>query len=394
LFIGGALTLQEVGTAIMGNAATGIHFPSKYMLNMTGVEYCIRRQIPMQDLHGWDGRKAVGFEWRTCRADLIEKLVMLDLLSHIEINRPEFVSIRNQLISMTQSILTGAFTARFRSELRRRIASEPTLTATFAKPSAMALLADYASIAAALQSQARRIALIRAAIKAECGENSPNGISPFEIDEGPRSIDGLIDAIDNKTMLTLALAGPNAVRFAAEMALVFARRIGLAGHLSLLLMELIQIAEKSYFQSLTSHDRVARAHPEEVQSLLAEPEYRERLIRIATQRGESMILDISFDGLTGLCPGSGVLGIAVRTKGLIGQAWLGMGRMSRADSLKTTNLECLLKSAARDDQFAELSLAYYAAFEEACARENIGFTSSVILDGKTNETVTTMRIAI
>jgi hypothetical protein len=42
----------------------------------------------------------------------------------------------------------------------------------------------------------------------------------------------------------------DAIQPASEIVLAYARRMGLAGQLALLLMEFIQIAEKSYFRSL------------------------------------------------------------------------------------------------------------------------------------------------
>ncbi len=385
---------NRIPLVAVGTRSDSFDIQAKYFLNQNGINYCLYNHIPLRDLHGWDGERGTGFAWRSCRADSLKHLVVRNMLSHIELDRSEFISARAPLIGMTRLFLAGALIARFRPELKRLLVSNPHAARLLAAPSALAIFASRDSIASAIGSQVVRISSLRDAVATECIRSATGGACFDDAEEGLGWIAELIDAIDKETLLLLTLLGPAGIDRAAETVLTYAKRVGLAGQLSLLLMELIQVAEKSYYQSLAQHDRSARAHPEEIQHLLSEPEFRERLIKIAAQRGESMVLRISFAGLPGARSGSGHLDIAVRTKGLIGYGPQGQDAFGHRKSVKRTDLECLLKSVARDDQYAELSLAYYAGFEKACAQEGMAFSSSVVLDEMKNETVTTMSIAL
>ncbi len=377
-----------------GGTFDSIDLPAKYFLNQNGIDYCLYNRIPLRDLHGWDGERGTGFEWRRCRTDSLKHLVARTMLSHIELDRTEFISVRAPLISLTQLVLAGALIARFRPELKRRLVSDPHAAELLAISSAKAIFSSRDAIAAAIKVHADRVSSLRVAVETECFHAARRNACFEDEEDGLRWIEALIDAIGTETLLVLSFLGPEGLDLAAQSILAYAKRIGLAGQLSLLLTELIQVAEKSYLQSLAQHDRSARSHPEEIQRFLAEPDFREKLIKVAVQRGESMVLRISFAGLPGERSGSSRLEIAVRTRGLIGYDPQQQNLFNRRKTIKQTNLESLLKSAARDDEYAELSLAYYAGFEQACTKEGMAFSSSVILDEMKKETVTTMAIAL
>jgi hypothetical protein len=317
--------------------ADRIDLPAKYFLNQKGVDYCVRSRVPLRDLRGSDGEKSLGFDWPRCRAASLERMVVGNMLSRIELDRSEFISVRSR------SEVIGELRARLRENCRGMAA----------KPGRF-----------------------------------------DDAEEGSRLCGRLLDAAEGDSMLILSLSPPGSVGHAAETVLVYAGRMGLAEQLAFLLVEFVQIAEKSYFRSMAEHDRYARVHPEELQRLLADPEFRSRLIDAGSRRGDVMALHVSFEGPRGARGAPGDITIALRTKGVIGREQRAETGGKRGKSVRTTDLESLLKSAARDDSYADLSLAYYAGFEQACADEGIAFSSSVVLDEMKNETIATMRIAV
>jgi len=107
-----------------------------------------------------------------------------------------------------------------------------------------------------------------------------------------------------------------------------------------------------------------------------------------------MVLRVSFEDSADGRSEPGRMEIAVRTKGLIGRDGFAIQGARRDKSVRTTDLESLLKSAARDDEIADSSLAFYTNFEKACAKEGIAFVTRVLLDAMKNETTATMRIAV
>jgi len=364
-----------------------IDLPAKFFLNQKGVDCCVRSRVPLRDLRGFDGEKSLGFDWPHCRAESLERMVVGNMLSCIELDRSEFISVRSPLIAMTRSVLHGAVIARFRVELKRCLVSQPRTAKILRDPSIAMLFSNSAALATALNSRSAVIGDLRAELRQYC---EGRAYQPGRFDdsaEANRHCARLLDAADGDSMLILSLAPPGSVGPAAETVLAYAGKMGLAEQLALLLVEFVQIAEKSYFRSMAEHDRYARSHPEDLQRLLAEPEFRSRLIDAGSRMGDVMTLRISFEG-------SADIAIALRTKGLIDRINRPDSGTKRGKSVRTTDLESLLKSAARDDSYADLSLAYYAGFEQACAGEGMVFSSSVVLDEMKNETTATMRIAI
>jgi hypothetical protein len=375
-----------------------IDLPAMYLLNRAGMDYCVGKQVPLRDLRDFDGERGVGFEWQRCSADSLERLVRGRMLSSIEMRRPDFISARPSIIMMTRLILEGLLRSRFNYQLKRDLVSRPDIAAMLARPPIAAIFASRSSIDEGLRSGGGRLSTLVGDIGAECSSRAARGEWFEEPEEGLERCARLIEAIVPETRLLASLAGEVAVRTVAETVMAYAGRMELAGQLSLFLMEFIQVAEKAYLLSMAEYDRYVRSHPEELPRLFAEPSFRERLFDIAARRGESMALRVSFPSVPGDRGVPRCLEIAVRTKGLVGcgdwalEADKGPGR--REKSVRRMDLATLLRNVARDDEYAELSLAYHASLESACTARGMAFSSSVALDGMKNETVATMRVDV
>jgi hypothetical protein len=384
----------EVFMQYASPGADQIDLPAKFFLNQKGVDYCVRSRIPLRDLRAFDGEKSLGFDWPRCHAESLERMVVGNMLLRIELDRSEFISVRSPLIAMTRSVLYGAVIGRFRVDLKRRLVSQPRTAKILVNPSISMLFSSPAALASALRSRSAEIGDLRAQLRQDCEGRASQPGRFDDVVEAKRLCARLLDAADGDSMLILSLAPSGSIGPAAETVLAYAGKMGLAEQLALLLVEFIQIAEKSYLRSMAEHDRYARSHPEDLPRLLAEPEFRARLIDAGSRMGDVMTLRISFGGSRHDQGAPADIAIALRTKGLIDRVNRPDSETKRGKSVRTTDLESLLKSAARDDSYADLSLAYYAGFEQACAGEGMVFSSSVVLDEMKNESTATMRIAI
>jgi hypothetical protein len=294
---------------------------------------------------------------------------------------------------MMQSILHGSVIARFREELRRRVAALPLPARLLERPETARALADKDSLAEAVRSRAPAIASARRAALVECSRRASLDGSADRAERlrlGAR----LLGEVEGDTLFLMSLSAAESIGAVGNAVNAYAGRMELAEQLALLLVEFVQVAEKSYIRSMADHDRYARSHPEELQRLLADPAFRARLVEAGTRRGDAMTLRLAFEDSGDGRSAPGRMEISMRTKGLIGRERLAAKGPKRDKSVRMTDLESLLKSAARDDEFAELSLAYYTNFEEACEKAGMAFASSVALDAMKNETTATMRIAV
>lgn len=370
-----------------------IGLPARYFLSDRGVGYFTNRRVPMNELRNPDGSRCFGFSWAHCDADALEEMVAGALLERIELDRPEFITVRSSLISLTRSILHGALVARFRSDFRRRLVGVPAIAHALTTPTAMTLFSSPALLAEVLDRRRREVGAVRAALAERCAAAvaSPGA---EDTEEARSACTRLLSAIRGEDVLMMALADEPPFGEAVAAILAYAGRIGVAGQLALLLIEYVQLAEKSYFRSMAEKDRYTRCHPDETQRLLADPEFRQRLIDAGERRGDMMGMRISFGGIAPLGGADECISISFRTKGLMCNEALAEAALRRGDATVKTDLATLLRSAVQDDGYTDTSLAYYAGFRQACAGEGMSFVSDVLLDGMKKETVATMRIAV
>jgi hypothetical protein len=369
-----------------------IDLEAKYFLNADGLDYCLKNRIPVRDLLGRDMGRSSGFEWRSCRVETLSRLVSGGFLSAVEATRPEFVTVRESLVKLAGVVLTGLLLSRFRADLWRRVSSDSSIA------SLAHLLRDGGpsgrKAAAVRLGSGARLDELRSAIGAECaGAVATSGSVDEDGEPGARCA-RLIAAIDEELLRMLALAGAAPVGAVAQIVLAYAGRMGVAEYLSLILVEIIQLAEKSYLHNLAERDRYVRTHPQELQRLLATPSFRERLMEIAAIRGESMLLRVD---LSPPLPGAGSLrrmDISTRTRGLIGYGSRYDVLNGKAKAVRTMDLAALLSFAAGNDAGAKLGLVYYSNLAEACAKVGMLFSSSVVLDERKDETVASMSVTV
>ncbi|MCK7488852.1 MAG: hypothetical protein MZU79_00325 [Anaerotruncus sp.] len=257
-----------------------------------------------------------GFDWKVCKLDLLRKLVVHGLITTIEISRPEFVSARHALLDLTRTILSGILLKRSRPELKqglRRTRGGPDrLGPRLHRPAG-----DRAAMASALRRRAVWAANLRTSIEEECAARTrslPGGdLRRGHPDPGlqPPGRGGR-----DETALLLALGGADLVGTAADVVYSYARRLEIAReHLCLMLMEFIQLAEKSFLTNLAERELFVRSHPEELERMLAEEAFRDRLRERAVQRNELMLLRMDFTGTVMDPSDPAVTRITVRNRG-------------------------------------------------------------------------------
>jgi len=380
----------------MNAADAGIDVEARYFLTKAGERYCAQSRIPVKDLTTYDGERASGFEWRRCKVELLKKLVIYGLLTSIEITRFEFVSKRAPLIGLTRAMLTGILLKRFRAQLKLRLREHPAAAAVIANPSVALTAADRGALAAALAERSSWITALRASIEAECLSAFAAAPlqGPEEEAERSRGMTDLIEAIDDETWLLMALTGPDLVGPVSAMVQSYSTRLGIAETLTLMLMEFVQYAERSHLLNMAERDRYVRAHPEELDRMLGEPEFRDKLLERAVERGELIFIGISFTG-TILNPSAPTtVEIRVRNRGLIGYASRTEMINRRVKMVKESSLDQILQEQERNDPGAGLGLFYLSNLEEACAQEGIAFRTSIQRDEFRDETISLMSVTI
>ncbi|HSV56998.1 MAG TPA: STAS domain-containing protein [Magnetospirillaceae bacterium] len=364
----------------------------KYILNEAGQRYCAQLRIPVRDLRTFAGERAIGFDWKVCRLDLLKKLVVHGLITTIEISKPEFVSARHALLDLTRTILCGILYKRFRPELKRRLRLTPEAARIAEDPEFIGLIGDRAAMASALRRRAVWTATLRTSIEEECAARTRAGIPEAICDEETLArVSSLMDEMDDETALLLALGGADLVGAASDVVYSYARRVEIAEHLCLMLMEFIQLAEKSFLINLAERELFVRNHPEELERMLAEEAFRDRLRERAVQRGELMLLRMDFSGTVMDPADPAVIRIMVRNRGLIGYGSRleNLGRRPR--TVKENTMDQILSA---DEEGGGLGLIYHTLLRAKCAAEGMDFSTSVVRNEKEDETIAVMSLTL
>jgi len=225
-------------------------------------------------------------------------------------------------------------------------------------------------------------------IAARTRSGSPEGTCD---EETLARVSSLLDEVDDETALLLALGGADLVGAASDVVYSYARRIEIAEHLCLMLMEFIQLAEKSFLTNLAERELFVRSHPEELERMLAEEAFRDRLRERAVQRNELMLLRMDFTGTVMDPSDPAVTRITVRNRGLIGYASRLETLGRRARTVKENTLDQILKA---DEEGGGLGLIYHTLLQEKCAAEGMGFSTSVIRNEKEDETIATLSLTL
>ena len=369
-----------------------LDLPGKYVLNEAGQRYCAQLRIPVRDLRVFSGEKTVGFDWKVCKLDLLKKLVVHGLITTIEIAKPEFVSTRHALLELTRTILTGILLKRFRPELKRRLRQTPEAARIAEDPGFLSLVGNRVAMASALRRRAVWAATLRNSIEEECAARTRSAsLEGTCDDETLARVSDLLDEVDDESALLLALGGADLVGAASDVVFSYARRIEIAEHLCLMLMEFIQLAEKSFLTNLAQRELFVRSHPEELEHMLAEEAFRDRLRERAVQRNELMLLRMDFTGTVMDPSDPAVTRITVRNRGLIGYASRLENLGRRARTVKENTLDQILKA---EEAAGGLGLIYHTLLQEKCAAEGMGFSTSVVRNEKEDETIATLSLTM
>jgi hypothetical protein len=348
-------------------------------------------RIPVRDLLSHDMGRSSGFEWPSCPVVTLSGLIANGFLSAVEAERLEFASERKNLIRLAGVVLTGLIISRFKSDLRKKISTEPSVIDLAERRRGTAR--QHGKVEAKPEHGAR-LDRIRASIESRCSGAAASLCLDDEGGDLGERCSALVRAIGEEILRLVDLADPRVAEAIAVTVLTYAGRLGVAESLSLMLVEFIQLAEKSYFYNLAERDRYVRNHPEELRRLLATWSFRERLMEIAASRGESMLLKIDFVALPSEQGGRERIDISTRTRGLIGYNSRNDVVNSKSKTVRTMDLASLLALAAGNDDTANLGIAYHANLVEACANEGMLFSSSVVLDEYRDETVATMSLTL
>lgn len=380
-----------------------IALEGKYLLTEEGVRYCSRNRIPLRDLPTHAGKIGTGFVWKQFNAPFVQKLIANRLLGSIDIDRPELLSKRPEIIDTTKLLVYGILYKKFRPTLqsillatesiRHLVQKSPNRSPgaiRFPEENVQNFVEESGSGLEALKQRVLAAPLARI--------DSDKSLSDEDKVERRRIARKYLDTIDNHTWYLFHLIDRTSSREVLiakidDVLLRFVDKARIADYLAFMLMELIQIAEGVHLETVASRHSRVRPSPGAAARLAADPQIKTKLSRTAEARGDLINLHFKFDTNPTSVHKRQRLSISVTTSGLV--AWRSQEELQ--EKKKTDVREIPLSVFYRqtgDDPEANLGLFYLSYLEEACVEQNARFDANIYRDERRDETITTILLDI
>ncbi len=383
-------TTLKLEKSTSGTLSDSMVLSGKYLLTHIGQRYCTSRRIPLRDLRLHSGVSGTGFAWNNFRPVFTQQLVSHSLLSDVDLERLEFMSKRSELIKATTHISRGFLQWRFKLEMKNFVENTSVIKSLYSSPAAKRISTD--KIAAFLKSRKQEILLLQqhlfSTVSALMDKKKP--CADKLRTERKQSLGVFLASLSGESwfFLTLIFRSRSSDFFMSMLAdylLLSIERLEISDYISLLLVEFVQHAERAHLVNLGERDQYVRTHPEELNRLLADPRFRERLIQRAERKSELVNVHYGFSAPEQT--GNELFSISVRNKGLIGYKSRAEVVNKRSKQLVNTPLKQFLKESQFGAGTDSMAALYVTSLENACSSANICFDSHVCRDERKDETV-------
>ena len=374
-----------------------VDLPGKYLLTESGIQYCARRQIPLRELRTRQGNRGSGIVWRRYDPENVKRFVAYELLDEIEIERTEFLTRRSAIMAVTRQTVIGMLEKRFRPELKQRIreSSAFELIKDRVAETSPVHMQDY------LKTNERSIRVLRHSLLLEpVTEIRKDG--DMREDERAERVDlirKIIGAIDGETWFLLSVL-PDArdrqrlMRSIQELVLMYTNRFRIADYIALMLMELLEYAERTQILNFAERDQYIRTHPHELASRLARPEFREKLFQRAAASNSLLSLNYRFSGNPYNPQRGPQMQVTVTNKGLVGYESRRQIITKRDRNVRRVPLAHFYQTENPTQLDTTLGTYYLSYVEQACSEVGLRFGADMQRDERREETSTQMRLAI
>lgn len=374
-----------------------IDLPGKYLLTDSGVKYFVRRQIPLRDLRTRNGSKGSGIVWRRYEPENIKRFIAYELLAEIEIERIEFLTRRGDIMSLTNQTVSGILEKRFRPELKQ-IIRESDVFSPIRDGIAMVSPEKMQNY---VKKNERAIRVLQKSLLLEPIEKIENEteMPREEREERIEVIKKIVASIDIETWFLLSIipdkrGREQLMRSIEDLLLVYTARFRITDYVSLMLMELLQYAERTQILNFAERDQYIRTHPDKLASRLADPSFREKLFQRAAASHSLLSLNYQFSGNPYNPTRGPEMQITVVNKGLVGYESRRHVLSKRTRNVRNIPLSRFYQTETPSQLDTTLGIHYLSYVEQACDSVGVGFDAEIERDEDKEETRTRVNISL
>lgn len=381
---------------------TPLRLPASYLLTPLGVTYCNQRSIPLRDIVTEDLRKGSGFTWKQVNLDFVQKLVTYGLIDEIELRRSEFTVKREELLRLIREICYGMLRRRYRSAVKSSLATVTPVQSLLEHPSISMDSRGVRKIApglikGTLDTYREQIAELRESIFRRAADILED--DTLFLEEKERFLRRILEAIDEETWFILFVVDYRSGNIEATESLLettrrFLRRTTIAEYGALMLSELITIGEYAFLKNLAERDAYMRTHPEQLESRLADPEFRSKLAARAQLAGEPMTLSYRFEVHPYAPEHESAVHVRIKNRGLLGYRSRKDVVGKRGRTLRRESLSQLIEQDAAGDLAGSMLGFYLDALTEAAEGEGAVVSTEVTRDERADQTLTQLTLRL
>lgn len=373
-----------------------ISLPAKFILTDEGLSYFSGRNIPVRDLVTYAGRRKSGFFWPSFKAALAQKLVVNRLLGQIDIERPEFLTKREEVIDITKLLVYGILYKKFKPTLNEILFNSEIIEQIKKNSGKKNITPDFKFnpeiVAAFMEKNGETIRTLKELLLLDPYAliDADRDMNDREKADRKRIMQRFVEQVDDNMWFLLHFVSKSKGRFEIiekvnSMLISYVRKTKIADYIGFMLMELIQNAEKAHFERLAKAKKLMGPE-DKIDTLLKNRQQREKLYELAAKVGQLINLNYSFEGDV-VSVGSRLrLQINLTNKGVI----IEKARKDLSKKIKTETRESSLASFYQDNDpeklGAGLGLYYLSYLEDACQEEKMKFEAIISSDDRREET--------
>lgn len=366
---------------------TFIQLPANMVLTKAGVDMMVKSKTPVKRVFARDGIVKDGINSKQFNAPVLQKFVLNGYLEEVYTRLPELLSQRSNIISTNNLITYGILYRKLSPSLSDMLLNS-SLVKEFNRKNPKQSIADYRTInMKTVQDLKAKKAELFTLIENDIRDQvlkmlSESNLSDEDRQLRERSLDKFLRYIDPRIwyLYLIVYSTPLQSRMEFDFATMvydYLDNTQIATHLSNLLMEFIQNAEKAHFERIISANSLTSG--ENIDVWLRDKENRRKMINLAIQQDE--LLEISWN----LNPSRNVeidqyrLQILVSNNGLIGEVVRG----SLADKMKKNTAGISLSDFYQDSGDAAklgagLGLLYNSYLEEICKKKGLKYFCNIV----------------
>ncbi|MBE7411217.1 MAG: hypothetical protein L6Q54_00535 [Leptospiraceae bacterium] len=381
-----------------------INLPVSLVLTGDGLLLFANNPSVIKKFKNREGSLKQGMQSEAYNSVSVQKLVMNSYLEEIFISLPDFLRKRMEIIDTNNLVLYGILYKKLSPSLATML-FESNVLKDYNRKNPKSLITslnhvDRAKLDALRSAKKDFFDMMETEIKNEVIQRITSNKEIEEEDKlvRMRSLEKFINYIDKRIWYLYFVIYQTPLKdeikkHFADMIALYLDRTKLATHLSNLLMEFIQNAEKAHFERIIVHQNMAKKS--EIDKFLKNSENRKWVIDEAKKRNQMLELSWNMNSERSSTGNNFKVQISLSNFGLIDERT----RASLASKMKSDTSEISVASFYQDsgdtDKLgAGLGLLYISYLEDICKKEGIKFFCNIFPEPSKEKTTVKIEITL